>query len=85
MSDNLRQLSNAELLEKLADAKWSAEYDAKQVAETQQMEKNHGVLKTMLSGPAVDPKTKQDELDSLNASLREVSRLANEAQRRGIG
>jgi len=85
MSDNLRQLSDNELLEKLADAKWSAEYDAKQIAETRQMEKNQGLLKTILSGSAVDSKTKQDELDSLNASRREVSRLANEAQRRGLG
>lgn len=85
MSDNLRQLSDNELLEKLADAKWSAEYDAKQIAETRQMEKNQGLLKTILSGSAVDSKTKQDELDSLDASLREVSRLTSEARRRGLG
>lgn len=84
MSDNLRQLSDNELLQKLADAKWSAEYDAKQIAETRQMEKDKGVLRTMLSGPAVDLKTKQDELDSLNESLREVRRLASEARSRGI-
>ena len=84
MSDDLSELSNDELLQKLADARWSVEYDIKQIEDTKQREKEQPLADRILFGPAVDPKIKQNELNSFANGMNEVARLENEVRRRRI-
>ncbi|MBX7235214.1 MAG: hypothetical protein K1X65_12550 [Caldilineales bacterium] len=77
-------LSDRDLKVAIANARWDVDYDAKQIAESQQMERNQGVLGRLLGGPAVDAQTRQDEIAEYEKDARRLQSLVKEAQRRGL-
>lgn len=77
-------MTDRELRIAIARAKWSVEYDAQQIKETQERLKRQGVLNRWLSGPAVDADVQREEYQALQENLAALEPLEHEARRRGI-